>query len=65
MNLTEFLKDGGFSPEVGELLAPWWREDPALEAMPEFLDGGFSGNTSRCSGSGNHLPPVSTRLSRR
>ena len=41
MNLTEFLKDGGFSPEVGELLAPWWREDPALEPMPEFLDGGF------------------------
>ena len=41
MNLTEFLKDGGFSPEVGELLAPWWREDPALETMPEFLDGGF------------------------
>ena len=34
MNLTEFLKDGGFSPEVGELLAPWWREDPALETMP-------------------------------
>lgn len=41
MNLTEFLKDGGFSPEVGELLAPWWREDSALETMPEFLDGGF------------------------
>ena len=37
MILADFLQGCGFSPELGELFAPYWKEKETSDAMPEHL----------------------------